>query len=90
MAWIASIDASQAADAAGKVIVCGGPIDYPPAGALSIAGSKAETAVELRQVRVFKADKVEFSLAGGGDVFEFVFAAGDLKPASLREGGESG
>ena len=83
MARVADIDAGQALDAVGEMIVGGGPVDQPPACAYAISRSVAPAAVILRQVGIFEAQEMKLGIARG---CEFFVVVGFLKTAALGEG----
>ena len=94
MARLADLDAGEALDAEGEVIVGVGPIDDPPPFALRAAGGEAEAAVKLRKVGVFEADEVELAFAGedGAGAFllleEAAEALGGGGEGEQEEGGQ--
>src|SRR5450755_2765423 len=64
VARIAGLDSRQSLNAAREVIVGIGPIHHPPSSPRRIARRSRKAPVELRQVGVLDADKMEFGLSG--------------------------
>jgi hypothetical protein len=67
------VDAGEALDTHGEVVVGIGPIHDPPTVSGGVARGESEAAVELRQVGVLGADEMEFG--GGGKVWRRTFVA---------------
>src|SRR5450755_3322686 len=82
VARIASLDSRQSLNAAREVIVGIGPIHHPPASSRRIARRSRKAAVELRQVGILDADKMEFGLSGKRRTRTFFVV---LKSRSLRQ-----
>ena len=87
MARITGIDSGQPLDSGGEMIVGGGPVHDPPAGAHTVTRGIAKSAVVLRQVGVFDANEVELGGAHG-DRGSFVLGFPEPPPLRQPRGGD--